>query len=109
MKNLRQGPDGRLHWHWDPRILDNSGVTQSLLREAAEQLSVHNPPPIMVVRGLRSEVVSDAGIAAFRALMPNLEVCDVAGAGHMVAGDRNDAFNEGVLGFLARVFPVGRG
>jgi pimeloyl-ACP methyl ester carboxylesterase len=27
----------------------------------------------------------------------------VAGAGHMVAGDRHDAFNEAVLDFLAEI------
>jgi hypothetical protein len=26
----------------------------------------------------------------------------VSGAGHMVAGDKNDAFNEGVIAFLGR-------
>lgn len=39
--------------------------------------------------GLKSDVVSDAGVAAFRALAPQLEVAAVTGAGHMVAGDRN--------------------
>lgn len=108
MKNLRRGADGRLHWHWDPRILDHSGTAQSLLRTAAQQLSAHGTLPVMVVRGLRSEVVSDAGLTAFRNLMPHLEVFDVPGAGHMVAGDRNDAFNNGVVDFLARVFPARR-
>lgn len=30
------------------------------------------------------------------------EVVDVAGAGHMVAGDRNDAFNDAVIRFVSR-------
>jgi hypothetical protein len=30
-------------------------------------------------------------------------VVGVAGAGHMVAGDKNDAFNEAVIEFIARV------
>ena len=29
----------------------------------------------------------------------------MAGAGHMVAGDRNDAFNDAVLGFVDRTVP----
>ncbi|MGA1052980.1 MAG: alpha/beta hydrolase, partial [Ilumatobacteraceae bacterium] len=28
---------------------------------------------------------------------------DIAGAGHMVAGDRNDVFNDAVIGFVDRV------
>lgn len=107
MKNLRHRDDGRLYWHWDPLILDNPNVSRGVLRASAQRLSDTRCAPIMVVRGLRSDVVSNAGIAAFKKLIPELEVCDVAGAGHMVAGDRNDAFNEGVLDFLGRVFPSG--
>jgi peroxiredoxin len=33
---------------------------------------------------------------------PQVEFVDVAGAGHMVAGDRNDIFADAILGFLAR-------
>ena len=32
---------------------------------------------------------------------------DVAGAGHMVAGDRNDIFGSAVIDFLSRAVPVG--
>jgi hypothetical protein len=31
---------------------------------------------------------------------------DVAGAGHMVAGDRNDVFNDAVVGFLQETLPI---
>jgi pimeloyl-ACP methyl ester carboxylesterase len=34
------------------------------------------------------------------------EYVDVAGAGHMVAGDRNDAFTAAVIEFLRRVTPA---
>lgn len=61
------------------------------------------------MRGLQSDVVSDASVDAFREMVPDLEVVDVAGAGHMVAGDRNDAFNKGVIGFLDRTMPARRG
>jgi pimeloyl-ACP methyl ester carboxylesterase len=42
----------------------------------------------------------------FRSHLPQLEVFDVSGAGHMVAGDKNDAFNQGVLEFLQRQLPT---
>jgi pimeloyl-ACP methyl ester carboxylesterase len=35
-----------------------------------------------------------------------LEFYDVAGAGHWVAGDDNDAFNRGVITFLKHHLPV---
>jgi hypothetical protein len=41
-----------------------------------------------------------------RDALPALEVFDVEGAGHMVAGDRNDAFNQGAIAFLSRHFPA---
>ncbi|CAN5257944.1 alpha/beta hydrolase [soil metagenome] len=108
MRNLKRGADGRLRWHWDPLILaDKPGHHHAKVQRAAEALGAPGRPPVLLVRGLRSDVVSDAGIERFRRLAPDLEVVDVAGAGHMVAGDRNDAFNAGVLGFLDRHMPVG--
>ena len=104
MKNLRHR-DGRLHWHWDPRILDRDNNMQRQVRLSAEKMA-RGCRPTLVVRGLRSDVISDAGIAAFKQLLPDLEVHNVAGAGHMVAGDRNDAFNDGVTAFLGRILPI---
>lgn len=103
MRNLREGPDGRLRWHWDPRIVAASPETHhKVVRKAAKRLAALPALPVLLVRGLSSDVVSDAGVASFRLQLPRLEVLDVAGAGHMVAGDRNDAFNDGVLAFAHR-------
>ena len=106
MKNLRLRDDGRLHWHWDPRLFarprpdkppEPPRFTQQLL-DACPGVHI----PTLLVRGLNSDIVGDEGVAQFRQVLPQLEVFDVAGAGHMVAGDRNDAFNQGVIGFLKR-------
>jgi pimeloyl-ACP methyl ester carboxylesterase len=108
MRNLRQRSDGRLAWHWDPRIVEADPQTHhEEVRRSAVALA-RTDIPVLLVRGLRSDVVSPAGVAAFQALMPRLEIVDVAGAGHMVAGDRNDAFNAGVLDFLARRMPTAK-
>ncbi len=37
------------------------------------------------------------------ALIPQAELVNVAGAGHMVAGDRNDLFNDAIVQFLSRL------
>jgi hypothetical protein len=37
--------------------------------------------------------------------VPHARFADVSGAGHMVAGDRNDLFSEAVLGFLRNGIP----
>ncbi len=108
MKNLRWR-GGRLFWHWDPRFVagfdaaEPPQFAESLARAAR---SVH--VPTLLVRGLHSDIVSDAGVADLRANLPHLEVFDVAGAGHMIAGDKNDAFNEGVTAFLRRHRPASR-
>lgn len=109
--HLRVGADGRLRWHWDPGFLDAQrgprGENAALLEAAARQLAL----PTLLVRGARSDLLSREGAEEFVALVPHARVVDVAGAGHMVAGDRNDAFAAAVLGFLdeiAREQPTSR-
>lgn len=107
MKNLRHGDDGRLYWHWDPRIMDNPRrVEPPDLAETLLQAATNVRAPTLLVRGMQSDIVTEEGITELRERVPDVEVFDVAGAGHMVAGDRNDAFNEGVLGFLRRHHPA---
>ncbi|NGY06641.1 alpha/beta fold hydrolase [Solimonas terrae] len=107
MKNLRLREDGRLHWHWDPRFVNNAARVEppqfaELLLDAADRVRI----PTLLVRGMQSDIVSEAGVEEFRQHLPALEIYDVVGAGHMVAGDRNDAFNDGVIGFLEKHLPV---
>ena len=104
-KNLREGSDGRFRWHWDPRIVEGQPEQlHEIVRDAAARLEALPDFRVLLVRGLASDVVSDAGIEAFRRQLPRLELLDVAGAGHMVAGDRNDGFNDAIIAFSKRVF-----
>jgi pimeloyl-ACP methyl ester carboxylesterase len=100
-KNLRLGDDGRWHWHWDPRFMHRrrEGMTWERLEGAARGLTV----PTLLVRGRMSDVLSEEGAHAFLAIVPHARYADVSGAGHMVAGDRNDRFTEAVADFLAEV------
>ena len=106
MKNLRRRGDGRLHWHWDPKFITGARTMEPpqfaarLLRDA-QRVQI----PTLLVRGMQSDIVSQDGIDEFRRYLPALEIFDVAGAGHMVAGDKNDVFNRGVIGFLQRHLP----
>lgn len=103
MKNLRRRDDGRLYWHWDPQMLDrHQSNSLETMPQATETLAILPDLPVLLVRGLSSDVVSDASIAAFRRRLPRLEVADIAGAGHMVAGDRNDIFNDAIIAFSRR-------
>lgn len=106
MRNLRQRDDGRFYWHWDPRVVSHRPEEfHETVQRSAVSLAEAGVP-VLLVRGLKSDVVSDAGVAAFRELVPHLEVADVGGAGHMVAGDRNDAFNDAAIAFLERHMPL---
>jgi pimeloyl-ACP methyl ester carboxylesterase len=104
-KNLRE-VNGRYHWHWDPRFMGADGPAEIVDRErlfaAARRLTL----PSLLVRGRESDILSDHGVREFLSYLPDAEYVDVGGAGHMVAGDRNDAFTEAVRSFLARAVPV---
>jgi pimeloyl-ACP methyl ester carboxylesterase len=56
--------------------------------------------PTLLVRGADSDVVGREGVAAFLEAVPHAEFLDVEDAGHMVAGDQNDAFSSAVAQFL---------
>jgi len=100
-RNLREGPDGRFRWHWDPAFLEpgrgpRPGQDTARLERAARALRV----PTLLVRGALSDLLSEEGARHFLALAPHARFADVSGAGHMVAGDRNDAFTGAVVSFL---------
>jgi len=104
--NLRETPDGRLRWHWDPGMFDDYRLDPGTLAPRYEAAARRITLPVLLVRGTASDVVDDAAVEAFRRLMPAAETHDVGDAGHMVAGDRNDAFNRAILDFLDRHQPV---
>jgi non-heme chloroperoxidase len=103
MKNLRMHADGRLYWHWDPRIMTREPTShidgfKTRMEAALSNVNV----PTLLIRGKLSELVSPQSVAEFRALCPDAEYVDVPGAAHMVAGDRNTAFNDALIDFLKR-------
>tara|TARA_R110000772_G_scaffold158266_4_gene269486 strand:+ start:5742 stop:6608 length:867 start_codon:yes stop_codon:yes gene_type:complete len=107
MKNLRLREDGRLYWHWDPRMMGQRPTPEPpASTNELEQVSSFVSVPTLLVRGCQSDIVDDESVTEMQKKVPQTEVFEVPGAGHMVAGDRNDAFNEGVLAFLSRHHPV---
>ncbi len=100
-KNLRLGVDGRWRWHWDPRFMGGGEPAEPPrehleLDAAARGLRL----PTLLVRGRMSDILSEEGVRVFREQAPHAKFADITGAGHMVAGDRNDVFTGAVLGFL---------
>lgn len=109
-RNLRADGDGRLRWHWDPRFLEHpwfappdrdtlastiEGTRQRLL-EAAARLEI----PLLLVHGRLSDIVTDETAEELLRTAPDASYADVREAGHMVAGDVNDAFTSAITPFL---------
>ncbi len=95
--------NGRLRWHWDPRLLDtvadNGERYVAGLTEAARALRL----PVLLISGGRSDVVSDHTIDEFRALVPQAEHERIDDATHMVVGDANDRFVDTISRYLRRL------
>ncbi len=105
--NLRRRGD-RWYWHWDPQFINGIAalppfeVTEVDRMHAAVDAILAGGVPMLLVRGRMSDLVSQERADEFLARFPQVEFTDVRGAGHMVAGDRNDVFADAVLDFLAR-------
>ncbi|MEV6549972.1 alpha/beta hydrolase [Streptomyces sp. NPDC051597] len=99
----RQGD--RWFWHWDPRLLDSfagrmdpPGMADRLLDAGR-----HADVPILLVRGGNSDLVREDVAREFCARIPRARCVEVAGAGHMVVGDRNEHFIDAIVPFLDEV------
>ena len=102
-KNVRQHDDGRWYWHWDQEFIRSSGGDEPRRHTDPERLAAaarRVTAPTLVVRGGKSDVVSDEGIANMLELVPHAEIADVSDAGHMVAGDDNEVFAAAIVDFL---------
>lgn len=78
--------------------MDPPGMAERLL-DAARRTAV----PILLVRGGISDVVRKDIAEEFCDRVPNARYVDVADAGHMVAGDRNEPFIDAIVPFLERI------
>lgn len=100
---LRLGADGRYRWHWDPAFIASVQARRRKgderepgMDEAVAALRL----PVHLVRGASSDLLTQEAADDFRQRVPGLVYSDIKGAGHMVVGDRNDAFAGAILRFL---------
>lgn len=103
IRNLRPTPDGRLCWHWDPAVITpredwDLVALNARLQTAAQAISI----PIMLVRGSKSEIVSETALNHFREMLPDAEIVEIPDARHMVVGDDNGSFLTTASEFLSR-------
>ncbi len=103
---LHADADGRLRWHWDPRLLGEfvtgSEHLQEIVADAARAVDV----PVLLVSGGRSDLVSARTVAHFLECVPHARHVSLPDATHMVAGDDNDGFTDTLLEFLGAQSPA---
>lgn len=103
-RNLRQRPDGRWEWkHAYGRRLraaeasgerveaDGRGGGWRNLVAGMDDDARSLPCPVLVLRGERSDVLSDEGAVAIAELLPKSQLAVVKNAGHLAAGDNPDS------------------
>ena len=101
-KNLRKRGE-KWFWHWDPLFISSERGKENpdmrnpeLLNELCSNISV----PMLLVRGKLSDLVTEVQVSEFLEMFPGASYADVSDAGHMVVGDKNDAFANEVIEFL---------
>ena len=104
-KNLRKRGE-KWFWHWDPLFISSERGKENpdmrnpeLLNELCSNISV----PMLLVRGKLSDLVTEIQVREFLERFPEASFADVSGAGHMVVGDKNDAFANEVIEFLNHI------
>jgi hypothetical protein len=107
--NLRRSDDGRWIWHWDPELLTQTRPLlqdQARLSERLTDAVTRLRQPCLLVRGADSDVLSADIAHEFIELAPTATLVEVPCAGHMVAGDNNDAFTAAIHTWLDTFVPL---
>ena len=100
---LRQAADGRWHWHWDRRLVDELARDAARHQDELEAAARAVRCPLLLISGGRSDLVSERTVNEFLALAPHARHVRLAEATHMLAGDDNQRFTATVLDYLAEL------
>jgi pimeloyl-ACP methyl ester carboxylesterase len=100
--NLRR-EGGRWKWHWDPEVLTQARTLLHDPAQLSERLTLAATrlrQPCLLVRGAESDVLTAPIAREFTELALGATLAEVPHAGHMVAGDNNDAFTAAICTWL---------
>lgn len=103
-KNLRLR-EGRWHWHWDPTMFAGGPPDAIPFVSELDGLARQVQAPTLLLRGAKSDIVSDEGVEHFTGLIPHVSVASLDDAAHTAAADDNDAFTAAVVGFITAERP----
>jgi pimeloyl-ACP methyl ester carboxylesterase len=101
--NLRQLPNGRWTWKYDPALRNPARVGEGM-HDLWEQVAAIRCP-VLIVRGGESDILAPEVAARFGSIV-GAEVRTVPGAGHSVMGDNPTGFLAAVEPFLAGLPPA---
>lgn len=101
--NLKQLPDGRWTWKYDPylRSPGRTFQTTALLGLWEEVRAVRCPT--LIVKGAESDILSPEAARRLQEAIPGSELVTIPGAGHSVMGDNPAAFVAATRAFLQRL------
>jgi pimeloyl-ACP methyl ester carboxylesterase len=105
--NLRRKGE-RWVWHWDPEVLTAARAIMADPSELSARLTSATArlrQPCLLVRGAESDVLSAEIAREFVELASSATLAEVPRAGHMVAGDNNDAFALAIHAWLETLAP----
>jgi pimeloyl-ACP methyl ester carboxylesterase len=84
LHNAHERADGTWSWRWDPSQRHGRDFAFDATAEALTLFA----GSVLLVRGGRSDIVTDETVSAFRARHANTELVTIDDAGHAVQGDR---------------------
>jgi esterase len=97
LHNLRQLPSGKWTWKHDPkRIPANMSAEQIARKDQINDNAANITCPTLVMRGARSDVLTDESAEKFAKSVPNGRWIRIENAGHTIQGDNP----RGLLGVL---------
>ena len=94
---------GFWNWHWDPQLMSEANHNHRRDADGYERALRGLQAPTLLLRGQCSDVISEEDARALVRTLPWARFIDLKGAGHMIAGDANDAFAASVAAFLHEV------
>ncbi|MGH7931817.1 MAG: alpha/beta fold hydrolase [Candidatus Binataceae bacterium] len=104
LHNLRQLPNGKWTWKHDPNRMSPDFHKErieraSYISESAASISC----PTLVMRGARSDVLTDEGAQKFAAAIPNGRWIQIGDAGHTIQGDNPRGLLEAMRPFMREI------
>lgn len=99
--NLRQLPDGRWTWKYDPQLRSpNRPIGSRLTTNLWDDVAAIRCPTL-ILKGGESDILSAESATKMQQAIPGSELVVIPGAGHSVMGDNPEAFTAAVRAFLA--------